>query len=59
MTLDPMSSTPTFSGRTAWSRSLATPLRAFLVTETGGAPVQQAAAVAGLVLANDHPTTYD
>ena len=59
MTLDPMSSTPTFSGRTAWSRSLATPLRAFLVTETGGAAVLLAAAVAGLVWANVHPSSYD
>jgi Na+/H+ antiporter NhaA len=54
-----MSSTPTFSGRTAWSRNLATPLRAFLITETGGAAVLLAAAVAGLIWANVDPSSYD
>ena len=32
-----------FSGRTAWARSLETPLREFLRTETGGAAVLLAA----------------
>ena len=30
---------PAFSGTTAWARSLQTPLREFLRTETGGAAV--------------------
>ena len=38
-----------FTGRTAWARSLQTPLREFLRTETGGAAVLLAAAAAALV----------
>jgi hypothetical protein len=38
-----------YSWRTAWTRHLATPLRAFLRTETGSAAVLLAAAVAALV----------
>jgi Na+/H+ antiporter NhaA len=41
-----------FSGRTAWARSLESPLREFLSTETGSAAVLFAAAVAALVWAN-------
>jgi Na+/H+ antiporter NhaA len=41
-----------FSGRTAWARSLESPLREFLSTETGSAAVLLAAAVAALVWAN-------
>jgi Na+/H+ antiporter NhaA len=41
-----------YSGRTAWARSLAAPVRDFLSTETGGAIVLLAAAVAALVWAN-------
>ena len=41
-----------FSGRTAWTRSMQTPLRQFLATETGGAAVLLGAVVVGLVWAN-------
>jgi Na+/H+ antiporter NhaA len=39
-------------GRTAWARNLAAPVRSFLSTETGGAFVMLAAAVAALIWAN-------
>src|SRR5207248_2518631 len=42
----------TFGGRTAWARNLAAPVRSFLSTESGGAVVTFAAAVAALVWAN-------
>ena len=48
-----------FAGRTAWARSLETPLRAFLRTETGGAAVLLAAALAALVWANADADSYD
>ena len=48
-----------FSGLTAWSRSVRTPLREFLRTETGGAGVLLAATVAALVWVNVHPSSYD
>ena len=48
-----------FSGRTAWARSLETPLREFLRTETGGAAVLLAAAVAALVWANVDDSSYE
>ncbi|HEY7486792.1 MAG TPA: Na+/H+ antiporter NhaA [Streptosporangiaceae bacterium] len=48
-----------FSGRTAWARSLQTPLREFLRTETGGAVVLAAATVAALVWANVHASSYE
>jgi Na+/H+ antiporter NhaA len=48
-----------FSGRTAWARNLQTPLREFLRTETGGAAVLLAAAVAALVWVNVHASSYD
>src|SRR5437763_6940301 len=41
-----------YSGRTAWARSLAAPVRDFLSTETGSAAVLLGAAVAALVWAN-------
>ena len=41
-----------FTGRTAWARNLAAPVRGFLSTETGGAVVLLAAAVAALIWAN-------
>jgi Na+/H+ antiporter NhaA len=44
--------TASFSGRTAWTRNLAAPVRNFLSTETGGAVVLLAGAVAALVWAN-------
>ena len=42
----------TYSGRTAWARSLATPVRDFLSTETGSAAVVLGAAVVALLWAN-------
>jgi Na+/H+ antiporter NhaA len=42
----------TFSGRTAWARNLAAPVRDFLSTETGSASVLLAATVLALVWAN-------
>ena len=47
------------SGRTAWARTLKTPLREFLRTETGGAAVLLAAAVAALVWVNVDASSYD
>jgi len=44
---------------TAWSRNLQTPFREFLGTETGGAAALLAAAVAALVWANVHTSSYD
>jgi Na+/H+ antiporter NhaA len=44
---------------TAWTRSLAAPLRTFLATETGGAVVLLAAAVVALVWANADVSTYE
>jgi len=49
---------PRFSGRTAWARSVQTPLREFLRTETGGAAVLLAAAVAALVWVNVDASSY-
>ena len=48
-----------FSGRTAWARSLETPLRTFLRTETGGAAILLAATVAALGWANVDVHSYD
>jgi Na+/H+ antiporter NhaA len=48
-----------FTGRTAWSRNLQTPLRAFLQTETGGAAVLLAGALAALIWANVDPASYE
>jgi len=48
-----------FSGRTAWARSAQTPLREFLRTETGGAAVLLAAAVAALAWANIDTSSYE
>ncbi|HEU5477144.1 MAG TPA: Na+/H+ antiporter NhaA [Gaiellaceae bacterium] len=53
-----VSATP-FSGRTAWTRNLQTPLRAFLRTETGSAAVLLAGVVAALVWANADPASYE
>src|ERR671935_91898 len=47
-----------FTGRTAWARSLQTPLREFLRTETGGAAVLVGAAAAALVWANIDAKSY-
>jgi Na+/H+ antiporter NhaA len=48
-----------FSGRTAWTRNVQTPLRAFLNTETGSAAVLLVAVIAALVWANVDPASYD
>jgi Na+/H+ antiporter NhaA len=49
-----------FSGRTAWARSIATPVRDFLSQETGSAIVLVAAAAAALVWANSPwPDSYE
>ena len=45
--------------RTAWSRSLETPLRTFLRTETGSAAVLLAAALAALVWVNVDASSYE
>jgi Na+/H+ antiporter NhaA len=44
--------TTPFTGRTAWGRNLAAPVRDFLSTETGSAAILLGAAVAALVWAN-------
>lgn len=49
----------TFSGRTAWARSLQQPLRDFLTTETGSASVLFAAALAAIVWANIDLSSYE
>jgi Na+/H+ antiporter NhaA len=51
--------TARFTGRTAWARSVQTPLREFLRTETGGAAVLLAAALAALVWVNVDASSYD
>ena len=48
-----------FSGRTAWVRSLRSPLRSFLSTETASAGVLLAAAVAALVWTNVDAGSYE
>jgi Na+/H+ antiporter NhaA len=48
-----------FSGRTAWTRNLQTPLRTFLNTETGSAAVLLAGVVAALVWANADAASYE
>ena len=50
---------PPFSGRTAWTRNLQTPLRAFLATETGSAAILLAAVVAALVWVNVDQASYE
>jgi Na+/H+ antiporter NhaA len=52
-------STTAFTGRTAWSRNLQTPLRAFLQTETGSAVFLLAGALAALVWANVDQASYE
>jgi Na+/H+ antiporter NhaA len=49
----------TLSGRTAWARSLQTPLREFLRTETGSAVVLLAATLAALAWVNVDSSSYD
>src|SRR3954449_12794823 len=47
-----------FSGRTAWARSLETPLSSFLRTETGSATILLAATLVALVWANADASSY-
>jgi Na+/H+ antiporter NhaA len=47
------------SGTTAWARRLKTPLREYVRTETGGAVVLLAAAVAALVWVNVDASSYE
>ena len=56
---DPSGRAPPFAGRTAWARSLETPLREFLRTETGGAAVLLAATIAALVWVNVDASSYE
>jgi Na+/H+ antiporter NhaA len=49
----------TFSGATAWGRSLETPLRKFLRTETGSAAILLAGTVAALIWVNVDAASYD
>jgi Na+/H+ antiporter NhaA len=56
---DPNARPSPFTERTAWARNLQTPLREFLRTETGGAAVLLAAAIAALVWANVDLSSYD
>ena len=51
--------TPRFTGRTAWARTVPTPLREFLRTETGGAAVLLVATVVALVWVNVDASSYD
>ena len=48
-----------FSGRTAWARSVQTPLRVFLRTETGSAAVLLGMAVAALAWVNISASSYE
>ena len=52
-----VSATP-FSGRTAWTRNLQTPLRAFLQTESGSSAVLLLGVVAALVWVNADAASY-
>src|ERR1700679_1500493 len=47
------------SGTTAWARSLESPLRQFLRTETGSAAILLAATLAALAWANLAPAAYE
>jgi len=48
-----------FSGRTAWTRNLQTPLRSYLNTETGSSVILLAAILAALVWANVDHASYE
>jgi Na+/H+ antiporter NhaA len=54
-----MTETGTWTRRTAWGRTLPTPLRAFVRTETGSAVVLFAATVAALLWVNIAPSSYE
>jgi Na+/H+ antiporter NhaA len=47
------------AGRTAWTRTLQTPFRSFIQTETGGASVLLGAAIAALLWVNVDASSYD
>jgi Na+/H+ antiporter NhaA len=47
-----------FSGRTAWARSLETPLSSFLRTETGSATILLGATIVALIWANADASSY-
>jgi Na+/H+ antiporter NhaA len=47
------------AGHTAWTRTLQTPFRSFIQTETGGASVLLGAAVAALLWVNIDASSYD
>ena len=49
---------PGFTGRTAWARTVPTPLREFLRTETGGAVLLLGASVAALLWVNVDVHSY-
>ena len=53
-----MSTGASFSGRTAWARNVAAPVRSFLATETGGAIVVLGAVLVALIWANAAPHSY-
>ena len=55
----PPAAARSFSGRTAWARNMQTPLRTFLRTETGGAAVLLAMALAALIWVNIDASSYD
>ena len=54
----PPAAARSFSGRTAWARNMQTPLRTFLRTETGGAAVLLAMALAALIWVNIDASSY-
>jgi Na+/H+ antiporter NhaA len=56
---DTAAATAPFTGRTAWARNLEEPLRSFLRTETGGAAMLLAAAIAALIWANVDLASYN
>jgi Na+/H+ antiporter NhaA len=56
---EPEASAAPFTRRTAWARSLETPLRAFLRTESGSAAVLLAATLTALVWANIDVASYE
>jgi Na+/H+ antiporter NhaA len=56
---EPRAAARAFTERTAWARSLETPLRDFLSTETGSAAFLLAATVAALVWVNIDAGSYD
>ncbi|HWG63613.1 MAG TPA: Na+/H+ antiporter NhaA [Streptosporangiaceae bacterium] len=56
---DSQSAPTVFLGRTAWARSLETPLRQFLRTETGSAAILLVATLGALAWANISASTYN